>query len=248
MVNMSGLPDQGAQQQFINQLAMTLFSWIKEEPCPWPRSTRVAGHRRGARFCSVRAIGTRQGQPHSPGCAGAKIRPGHCLRDASAQEHRPQHHCELFDSVLRSSEFADSHRDSSKTNSLSADASGKRRRQVAARRVLRIHRGLDRGGEDPNAALPVAPSIESARRGGGPGESRTVASLGLIHEASGAAISLRVSGGSSDARCAKLASCRPPKNAARFASPLGPAASRTPSQRWRKQISNSGWRWPLRIG
>jgi hypothetical protein len=32
VVNLSGLPDQGAQQQFMNQLAMTLFSWIKKHP------------------------------------------------------------------------------------------------------------------------------------------------------------------------------------------------------------------------
>jgi hypothetical protein len=32
VINLSGLPDQGAQQQFVNQLAMTLFSWIKKNP------------------------------------------------------------------------------------------------------------------------------------------------------------------------------------------------------------------------
>ncbi len=32
VINLSGLPDQNAQQQFINQLAMTLFSWIKKHP------------------------------------------------------------------------------------------------------------------------------------------------------------------------------------------------------------------------
>jgi len=32
VVNLSGLPSQEAQQQFMNQLAMTLFSWIKKNP------------------------------------------------------------------------------------------------------------------------------------------------------------------------------------------------------------------------
>src|SRR6478735_6429803 len=32
VINLSGLPDQSAQQQFMNQLAMTLFSWIKKNP------------------------------------------------------------------------------------------------------------------------------------------------------------------------------------------------------------------------
>ena len=32
LINLSGLPDLGAQQQFVNQLAMTLFSWIKKNP------------------------------------------------------------------------------------------------------------------------------------------------------------------------------------------------------------------------
>ncbi len=32
VINLSGLPDQSAQQQFVNQLAMTLFSWIKKNP------------------------------------------------------------------------------------------------------------------------------------------------------------------------------------------------------------------------
>jgi hypothetical protein len=32
VINLSGLPDQGVQQQFLNQLSMTLFSWIKKKP------------------------------------------------------------------------------------------------------------------------------------------------------------------------------------------------------------------------
>lgn len=32
VINLNGLPDQGSQQQFINQLSMTLFSWIKKNP------------------------------------------------------------------------------------------------------------------------------------------------------------------------------------------------------------------------
>jgi hypothetical protein len=32
VINLSGLADQGSQQQFMNQLAMTLFSWIKKNP------------------------------------------------------------------------------------------------------------------------------------------------------------------------------------------------------------------------
>ena len=32
VINLSGLPDQNSQQQFLNQLAMTLFSWIKKHP------------------------------------------------------------------------------------------------------------------------------------------------------------------------------------------------------------------------
>jgi GTPase SAR1 family protein len=32
VINLGGLPDLSAQQQFVNQLAMTLFSWIKKNP------------------------------------------------------------------------------------------------------------------------------------------------------------------------------------------------------------------------
>ena len=34
VINLSGLPGLSAQQQFLNQLAMTLFTWIKKNPAP----------------------------------------------------------------------------------------------------------------------------------------------------------------------------------------------------------------------
>lgn len=40
VINFIGLPDLGMQQRFLNQLAMTLFSWIKKNPCPPDRPMR----------------------------------------------------------------------------------------------------------------------------------------------------------------------------------------------------------------
>jgi hypothetical protein len=40
IVNFIGLPDIQLQQRFLNQLAMTLFTWIKKNPCPQDRPMR----------------------------------------------------------------------------------------------------------------------------------------------------------------------------------------------------------------
>jgi len=40
VINFSGLPDIPLQQRFLNQLAMTLFTWIKKNPCPSDRPMR----------------------------------------------------------------------------------------------------------------------------------------------------------------------------------------------------------------
>ncbi len=40
VLNLSGLPGLNAQQQFLNQLAMTLFTWIKKNPAPAEQALR----------------------------------------------------------------------------------------------------------------------------------------------------------------------------------------------------------------
>lgn len=40
VINLMGLPSLEFQQQFLNQLAMTLFGWIKKHPCPPGRALR----------------------------------------------------------------------------------------------------------------------------------------------------------------------------------------------------------------
>jgi hypothetical protein len=110
VVNLVGLPTLGEQQQFLNQLAMALFTWIKKKPRPaGSASARAAGHRRGQRLCALSGDYPLQAEPAAPGRPSAQIRLGSHFCYPSTQEHRPQRHRQLLHPVFWPSHVSGSH-------------------------------------------------------------------------------------------------------------------------------------------
>ncbi|MGC4070602.1 MAG: hypothetical protein QM784_39220 [Polyangiaceae bacterium] len=106
VINLVGLPGQDSQQKFINQLAMTLFTWIKKNPAKNGALLGLLVIDEAKDFVpSGKSVACREQRLTSRG-SGSKIRPRAAVCHSGPEEYRPSNRGELFDAAPRQAKLS----------------------------------------------------------------------------------------------------------------------------------------------
>jgi hypothetical protein len=110
VVNLVGLPTLGEQQQFLNQLAMALFTWIKKNPAPPEAPVRgLLVIDEAKDFVPSQGTTPCKQSLLRLAAQARKYGLGLIFATPSTQEHRPQRHRQLLHPVFWPSHVSGSH-------------------------------------------------------------------------------------------------------------------------------------------